>query len=69
MILPDNDLWRMAKRLIDVYGKDAIGEAAKRADEFQVAGDRENAAVWNRIFGFVTELLNQNADNNHDQKH
>ncbi len=63
MIPPDSELWRMAKRLVDIHGARAIGEAVRRADAFAAAGDSENTEVWNRIFGFVTELLNGDAEN------
>lgn len=68
MIPPDRELWRMAKRLVDTYGRNAIPEAARRADEFRAAGDQENAAVWDYVFGLATELLS-NEPENHDREH
>jgi hypothetical protein len=59
----DGDLWRLAKRLVDVYGDDAEAEAARRADAFRAAGDTENADFWNRIFNMVAELLGSDPEN------
>ena len=62
MIPPDSELWRMAKRLVEIHGPRALDETVRRADAFEAVGDRENVIVWNRLFGFVTELLNGDAD-------
>jgi hypothetical protein len=63
MIPPVSDLWRLAKRLVEVYGANALPEAAKRSDDFRSAGDLENAEVWNRVFDMVTDLLNTEPEN------
>lgn len=63
MMPSESELWRLAKRLVDLYGEDAEAEAVRRADAFKAAGDFENSAIWNRILGMVAELLRTEREN------
>jgi hypothetical protein len=63
MALSDGELWRLAKRLVDIYGAAAEAEAARRADEFHAVGDMENAKVWNLILAMAGELLRTEREN------
>ena len=49
-MIPDLDIYRAAKLLIDQHGEDAPIPAAERADELLEAGDTESAAILNRIY-------------------
>ena len=56
-IVDDLNIYRSAKLLIDLYGPDAILEAALQADELLDAGDLDGQRVWLRIRVAVVELL------------
>jgi hypothetical protein len=45
-LIPDLDIYRAAKLLIDQHGPDAGLSAAGRADLLLEEGDTEGAAVW-----------------------
>ena len=55
-MIPDLDIWRSAKLLIDQYGNIAATEAAMRADEFLDQGNMDGKRVWMRIMQAVEEL-------------
>ena len=55
--IPDLDVYRSAKLLIDQHGADALIEAARRADALRDKGDLDGQAVWGRIRKAVLELL------------
>ncbi len=55
-MIPDLDICRSAKVIINQYGLDAPIEAAMRADAMFDAGDLGVYAVWNRIQRPVAEL-------------
>jgi hypothetical protein len=48
-MIPDIDIWRRANELIKQYGDLADIEAAARADEFELRGERDGQRVWLRI--------------------
>jgi hypothetical protein len=48
-LIPDLDIYRAAKLLIDQHGPDARLNAAGRADLLLEEGDTEGAAVWRAI--------------------
>lgn len=50
-MIPDLDIYRAAKLLVDQHGQDATIRAAERADELLEAGDTEGAAIWRAIMG------------------
>ena len=54
--MDDRDIWRSAKRLVDLYGEDASIRAAMRADELLARGDLDGAGTWRRILDAVKEL-------------
>ncbi len=47
--IPDIDIYRSAKLLVEQHGVDALLEAALKADELLDAGDQDGQAVWTRI--------------------
>ena len=54
-MVPDLDLNRAAKLLVDQHGEDAPIRAAERADELLEAGDFEGAAIWRSILAAIEE--------------
>ena len=54
--MDDLDIWRSAKRLVDLYGDDATIHAAMRADELLAQGDMDGAGIWRRVLAAVKEL-------------
>ena len=57
MAVHDPDVWQLANMLIERLGADASAHAAIKAKEAFSGGDREDAAVWTRIYAAVAELL------------
>jgi hypothetical protein len=55
-LIPDLDLYRAAKLLIDQHGQEAPIRAAQRADELLAAGDIEGAAIWRSILAAIEDL-------------
>ena len=55
--IPDLDIYRSAKLLLDQHGADALIEAALWADELLDAGDLDGQRVWLRIRTAVLDLL------------
>jgi hypothetical protein len=55
-LIPEIDLYRAAKLLIDQHGEDEPIRAAGRADELLAAGDTEGARVWRAIMEAIEEL-------------
>jgi hypothetical protein len=55
-LIPDLDIYRAAKLLIDQHGHDAPIRAAERADELLEAGDIDGAGIWRAIMGSIEEL-------------
>ncbi len=53
---PDLDIYRSANLLVKQHGKDALIEAAMRADAMLEAGDLDGYAVWKRVLRAVGEL-------------
>ncbi len=58
-MIPDLDIWRSAKLLVDQHGDDAPIHAAMRIDELLDKGDLDGRAVWVRILKAVEELLSE----------
>jgi len=57
-VIPEIDIWRAATLMLKRYGKDALKQSAKRAEELSAAGDDEGAATWRRITDAVKQLQN-----------
>ena len=55
-MIPDLDISRAAKQLVDQHGADAALNAAARADLLLEEGDTEGAAVWRAIVKAIEEL-------------
>ena len=55
-MIPDLDIYRSAKTLIDQHGEDAPIHAAMRADAMLESGDLDGVSVWKRILKAVEEL-------------
>jgi hypothetical protein len=55
-LIPDLDIYRAAKLLIDQHDQEAPIRAAERADDLLEAGDIEGAAIWRAILGAIEEL-------------
>jgi hypothetical protein len=55
-MIPDTDIFRAAKPLIDQHGEDAPLRAAERADRLLDAGDMIGATTWRRILKAIKEL-------------
>lgn len=58
-MISDMDVYRTANVLVERYGKDAVLEAAQRADSFLEAGDMDGSAVWRRELRAVKEILRE----------
>lgn len=55
--MTDNpEIWEAARSFIERYGQAAAREAAKRADELDVARERESAALWRAIAITIAEI-------------
>ncbi len=55
-MIPDLDIYRSARLLVQQHGEDALFHAAMRADAMLEAGDLGGYAVWKRILRAVEEL-------------
>ena len=55
-MIPDLDIYRAAKLLVDRHGEDASIRAAERADDLLEAGDIEGAVIWRSILAAIEEL-------------
>jgi hypothetical protein len=56
MDIDPTDIWRAANMMIDLYGADAIINAAMRADALLEQGDTEGFFVWKRIARAIDDL-------------
>ena len=61
-MIPDLDIYRAAKLLVDQHGEDAPTRVAKRADELLEGGDTEDAAIWRVIMDAIEELQRRRLD-------
>lgn len=55
-MIPDLDIYRVAKLLIDQHGEDAPIRAAERVEELVPHGDAEGAGIWRAIMAAIEEL-------------
>ncbi len=55
-MIPDLDIYRTAKLLIDNHGTEAPIHAAMQADAMLAKGDMDGKAVWLRVVRAVEEL-------------
>ncbi len=56
-MIPDLDIYRTAKLLVDNHGAEAPIHAAMNADAMLAKGDMDGRAVWLRVVKAVEELL------------
>ncbi len=56
-VIPDLDIYRTAKLLVDQHGAEAPIHAAMKADAMLEKGDIDGQAAWLRILRAVKELL------------
>jgi hypothetical protein len=61
-MIPDVDIYRAAKLLVDQHGEDAGTRAAERADQLLEDGDIEGAAIWRAIMAAIEELQRERRD-------
>jgi hypothetical protein len=57
-VIPEIDIWRVAKLMLRRYGDTALVKSARRADKLTAAGDAAGVAVWCRIIDAVDQLAN-----------
>ncbi len=55
-MIPDRDIDRAAKVIIERYSEDAPTHAAERADAMLEVGYLEGCAIWMRILRVIEEL-------------
>lgn len=55
--MPQPDLWGTCRKLIEIYGSDAVATAASRAERLISQGDEKGAWRWREIAGVVQQLL------------
>jgi hypothetical protein len=60
-MIPDIDIWRIAKLMLKCYGDEADIESAIRAEELAEAGNLAGEAVWRRIIAAIGQLENTTA--------
>ena len=57
-MIPEIDIWRVAKLMLERYGDQAEVESAIRMPELAFSGDSAGAAVWRRIIDAIGQLVN-----------
>ena len=57
--MQDIDVWRTAGLMVKRYGKDAVIESAKRADDLMAVGDLDGQRVWLRVLKAIEELTDE----------
>jgi hypothetical protein len=55
-LIPDLDIYRVAKLLVDQHGEDAPIRAAERSDQLLEDGDIDGAAIWRSILAAIEEM-------------
>ena len=55
-MIPEIDIWRVAKLMLERYGDQAEVESAIRMQELAFSGDSAGAAVWRRIIDAIGQL-------------
>jgi hypothetical protein len=56
------DIWRTAQILIDAHGEAAWLEAAQRADQCLVEGNRNMPTIWGGFIGIVAANQRKNGN-------
>jgi hypothetical protein len=51
LMIPNIDIYRAAKLMIDQHGEEAPIRVAERADELLESGDIDGAGIWRRLWG------------------
>lgn len=59
--MEDIEVWRSAHHMMKRYGDDAVARASSRADALLAAGNKDRAAVWQRIAAAIGEMEREGA--------
>jgi len=54
----ERDIWRSAKRFVDLYGDNATIHAVMRHGKLLEQGDIDGTAAWRQIITAIEELQN-----------
>ena len=57
-MIPEIDIWRVAKLMLKRYGDQAQAESAIRMQELALNGDSAGAAVLRRVTDAIGQLVN-----------
>jgi hypothetical protein len=57
-MIPEVDIWRVAKLMLQRYGDQAEVESAIRMQELAFNGDSAGAAIWRRIIDAIGQIVN-----------
>ena len=60
-MIPEIDIWRVAKLMLKRYGDQAQAESAIRMQELALNGDSAGAAVWRRVTDAIGQLVSTTA--------
>ena len=55
-MIPDLDIYRAAKLLVDQHGEEALAHADGRIKRLMGDGDAEGAEIWRAIMAAIEEL-------------
>jgi hypothetical protein len=57
--MPEPDIWGTSRKLIEIYGAEAVTTAASRAERLIEEGDGQGSQRWQQIANAVERLLNR----------
>jgi hypothetical protein len=57
--MPEPDIWGTTRKLIEIYGPNALATAASRAERLIAKGDGRGSRRWDEIAKAVQQLLNR----------
>jgi hypothetical protein len=57
-VIPEIDIWRVAKLMLNRYVEEAKLESAQHARELATDGDRAGTATWLRVTDAIGQLAN-----------
>ena len=57
-MIPEIDIWRVARLMLKRYGDEAETESVRRSDELAEESDHKGAAVWRRVTDAIGQLVN-----------
>lgn len=62
--MSQQEIWRIARLLIERYGKGAIIHAALQMEEFFDEGDFQESAAWESVLEALEELFSEDLPKN-----